>query len=257
MKESLSKKYIRTALTLLFVVALIIACTFLYRYYDENFQDNSPNLSDKDPGDRQYLPPPLDETKPATVLPDITKSNVIRVIKSMEKAPAYYQEGTVEVISGRASLVKQYKTWAKNGVYKCEISAEDSFLNVILTTENIYYWKANSREVYAGATGSFEVEDVQGIPFVTELYDISEENIIEVSIESYLDAATIFIQVQDPDMGYTEKHWVGAQSGVLLKSEIYEEENLIYRFETVAFIYDVPDDSKFILPDKTTPLTAQ
>lgn len=257
MRENVSKKYIKTALMLLLTVAIIIASTFLYRYFDENFNDGSPNLSDKDPGDRQHLPPPLDESKPATVLPDLTKSNVIRVIKSMEKASAYYQEGKVEVISGRASLVKKYKTWAKNGIYRCEIMGEGSLLNVILTTKNTYYWKANSKEVYAGATGSFEVEDIQGIPFVTELYDISEENISDVSTESYLDSAIIFIQVDDPEMGYTEKHWIGAQSGVLLKTEIYEGETLIYRFETVSFTYDTPDDSVFLLPDRTTPVTAE
>lgn len=257
MRDNSSKKYLKTVLMLLFAVAFIFACVFLYHYYVQNFIDTTPKTSDKGPGDRQYLPTPLDETKSASVLPDITKSNVINVVKSMEKASAYYQEGTVSVISGRESLTKQYKTWAKNGIFKCEISGDSGVLNVILTPKSTYYWKDNSEKYYTGATGTFEVEDIQGIPFVTELYDISEGNIINASLESYLNSAAIYLEVKDPDMGYTEKYWIGAQSGILLKSEIYDGKSEIYSFETVSLTYDVQDDSTFLLPDHTSPDTAQ
>lgn len=256
MEEKFPKRYIKNTVALILTVVFILVCGFIYSYYIRGLTDTPPSVTDKVPGDGENLPPPIDEGGAVAIAPDITNENVIRVVKSMEKASAYYQEGAVEVISGSSSIVTKYKTWAKNGVYKCELTTENNTVNVVMTPKNSYYWASNSDKYYTAQTAEFKIEDVQGIPFVTELYDIPEDNVLSASVENHLNTAAIYTEVKDTSTGYNEKYWIGAQNGVLLKSETYKNGSLIYRFQTDKFTYDVPDDSVFLLPDMTNPLTA-
>ena len=59
-----------------------------------------------------------------------------------------------------------------------------------------------------------------------------------------------FYFLEDPD-GYTQRYWVGVETGLLVASERLLEGETIYRMASLTVDLSVPSADRFILPDGT------
>ena len=77
------------------------------------------------------------------------------------------------------------------------------------------------------------------------------EDIAAADYRSVSDVNCIYVEtVEDPD-GYTQRYWVGVETGLLVASERLLEGETIYRTASLTVDLSVPSADRFILPDGT------
>lgn len=123
--------------------------------------------------------------------------------------------------------------------------------HTITDGETTYIWYNSESTVYSGPAGEITPDDEQAIPTYETILELPVEDIAAADYRSVSDVNCIYVEtVEDPD-GYTQRYWVGVETGLLVASERLLEGETIYRMASLTVDLSVPSADRFILPDGT------
>ena len=182
----------------------------------------------------------------------VTPETVQTAIATLERPEQYSRVIRVEQFwSGGSGSFETTVTVSGRWTRTDRTLSDGQVRHTITDGETTYIWYNSESTVYSGPAGEITPDDEQAIPTYETILELPVEDIAAADYRSVSDVNCIYVEtVEDPD-GYTQRYWVGVETGLLVASERLLEGETIYRMASLTVDLSVPSADRFILPDGT------
>ncbi len=205
-------------------------------------------------GDIAGIYNPVISERPSVVVA-VTPDNVKVLVKELQRPESYGADYLIYLFweGGQTSLKRS--VWVLKDMVRVSKfnAAGDIEENVVTYNEKTYIWAASANTYYTGKEGSISADDNAQIPTYENILDVPEEQIVYAGYEDYNSEACIRVTVSLPDSETEIHYWVSLDSGLLIRSEKYNDGSLTYSASLSDLSYAIPDAAIFRLPDGRTP----
>ena len=182
----------------------------------------------------------------------VTPETVQTAIATLARPEQYSRAIRVEQVwSGGSGSFETTVTVSGRWTRTDQTLSDGQVRHTITDGETTYIWYNSESTVYSGPAGEITPDDEQAIPTYETILELPVEDIAAADYRSVSDVNCIYVEtVEDPD-GYTQRYWVGVETGLLVASERLLEGETIYRMASLTVDLSVPSADRFILPDGT------
>ena len=182
----------------------------------------------------------------------VTPETVQTAIATLSRPEQYSRAIRVEQVwSGGSGSFETTVTVSGRWTRTDRTLSDGQVRHTITDGETTYIWYNSESTVYSGPAGEITPDDEQAIPTYETILELPVEDIAAADYRSVSDVNCIYVEtVEDPD-GYTQRYWVGVETGLLVASERLLEGETIYRMASLTVDLSVPSADRFILPDGT------
>ena len=182
----------------------------------------------------------------------VTPETVQTAIATLARPEQYSRAIRVEQVwSGGSGSFETTVTVSGRWTRTDRTLSDGQVRHTITDGETTYIWYNSESTVYSGPAGEITPDDEQAIPTYETILELPVEDIAAADYRSVSDVNCIYVEtVEDPD-GYTQRYWVGVETGLLVASERLLEGETIYRMASLTVDLSVPSADRFILPDGT------
>ena len=161
---------------------------------------------------------------------EINRENVLNVISTLERADNNYRRVLLRRLSGGSQYaLTEYQVWESAGRYRVSESRRGVPVKNFLVLESEFWiWYDDSGAVFhrEGTTFS-EADPFLGLLTYEDVFDIPDEDIISVGISDlFLDC--IHVVYRGGSFGYVTHLYVSQSTGLLIASETYDGDTLIF-----------------------------
>lgn len=182
----------------------------------------------------------------------VTPETVQTAIATLARPEQYSRAIRVEQVwSGGSGSFETTVTVSGRWTRTDRTLSDGQVRHTITDGETTYIWYNSESTVYSGPAGEITPDDEQAIPTYETILELPVEDIAAADYRSVSDVNCIYVETaEDPD-GYTQRYWVGVETGLLVASERLLEGETIYRMASLTVDLSVPSADRFILPDGT------
>ena len=182
----------------------------------------------------------------------VTPETVQTAIATLARPEQYSRAIRVEQVwSGGSGSFETTVTVSGRWTRTDRTLSDGQVRHTITDGETTYIWYNSESTVYSGPAGEITPDDAQAIPTYETILELPVEDIAAADYRSVSDVNCIYVETaEDPD-GYTQRYWVGVETGLLVASERLLEGETIYRMASLTVDLSVPSADRFILPDGT------
>ena len=182
----------------------------------------------------------------------VTSETVQTAIETLHRPAQYSRTIRVEQVwNGGSGSLDTTVTVSGRWTRTDRTLADGQTRHTITDGEITYIWYDSESAVYSGPAGEITPDDEQAIPTYETILELPVEDIAAADYRSVSDVNCIYVETaEDPD-GYTQRYWVGVETGLLVASERLLEGETIYRMASLTVDLSVPSADRFILPDGT------
>jgi hypothetical protein len=185
-----------------------------------------------------------DESRVVSVTPETVQAVVAR----LSRAVSYNRTVTVESFYSGGSRVRSIGVWVSGERTRLVVSSEQSVKNVLITGDKAQIWYSDSNAVYVGQANSSAADEYQSILTYEELLLLDSADISEAGYEEYGGEDCIYVRYTRGAFGYDCRCWISVSTGLLMGSEVYDGDSLIYRMSSSKPDISTPDESVFAAP---------
>ncbi|MDR0447009.1 MAG: hypothetical protein LBH17_08345 [Oscillospiraceae bacterium] len=237
-----------TAFTLVFIVVVICAIAALSRTGGSSIEIELPEPRDAATGGD------AGEERHGLRLVEVTADNVREVIASLERPSAYSRDIMVESFWDGGNSVHNFSVSAMAGATALRTSSGGAEKNIIVTSSRVYVWYTGDEAAFSPEAGGGSADEYQMIPTYEDVLALPRSAIIDAGYTN--GGGEIYVQYTSGTLGYVTLCRVSARLGLLISSEIYDGETLIYRMTAGDCRVGEPDPRLFRLPDGENALDA-
>lgn len=178
---------------------------------------------------------------------DVTPETVQAVVAELRRANSYSRRVTIEDYWEGGGAESELIVWVHNGSVRIRGEAEGR--NVLLLSDGrLYIWYDDSGEVYSGLYSEGDGDAwLRNISYET-LLDLPAERITDAGYEKLRGESCIFAEYSTPNFGYRCVAHVSASTGLLMGTEVWDGDELIYRMSSDAPDLSTPDEGWFEPP---------
>ena len=247
------------------IIALVLVAALLYSFglnlfsRQPSFEMADPNKSDGQPSASSGM------NEGAGVPIEVTTQTVQSVIASLSRYESYYRTLRVTYAwGGRDTAELNVQVWENGGWTHTQTELSSGLTECSITGNGkIWLWyddpEADLPEsVYMG-TGNGEISDrVQYIPSYEEVLELDVARITQADYLDYAGHPCIYVEAENPALGYLYRYWVSITNGLLIAAETEKGGVVVYRMESGEVIspMDARNDT-FVLPDGTVLYVAE
>jgi len=241
------------------IIALIVVLALLYSF-GLNLFSTPPQLDMADPNEAESQgPSSADPGDNAGILVVVRPDTVQSVIASLSRYESYSrtmevtyywgdeQSGTISAQVWEADGWTRTETILMSGATECSIVGEGT----------VWLWYDDGTEntapkVYQGSADEPMSDRLQYLPTYEDVLALNVESITDASYLEYNGQPCIYVEAEQPDLGYLYRYWISAISGLLMASETEKSGVLVYRMESNEVIAPLSEGEwVFTLPDGT------
>ena len=248
------KSGMKTALIVLLSVLLLTGVIiFFYLYFGSNADDNRIQLPAT-----QTQPDPEEPGKGEGVdFATVGVDNVRDVLAQTPQTASYYQTLTLATIWSEGKSERQIEIFHSEGLTSLRIHSEKTVQYYLTDGQTLYLWYEGDETAFRTQL-SEELADslILGIPnyrVILERAHILQAEYVPVDD---IAGARIFVTCGG-NAGFTHRYWVDLNSGLLLRMDIMQDEQLTAQLTQQSLTLASPGDelfqSAFLLPDGSVP----
>lgn len=244
------------------IIALILAAAVFYSFA-VNIVQEAPQvgLADVNPDpDAQETP---SGALNGVVQVEVTPETVQKVVETLDRYTSYSRTVSVEYLSGGdvtgtvSAVVAVDGGWTsaavtgQNGMVEHTIVGDGS--RWLWFDDDVRYVQAPAEESSADLA--------QRLPTYEDVLAVDQSSITAADYVVREGLTCIYVEVEEPELGYFERFWVSVESGLLVAAETVKGDEVVYRmssFEVVSPLSGGEDGSGltevrevFTLPDGT------
>ena len=171
----------------------------------------------------------------------VTPETVQTAIATLARPEQYSRAIRVEQVwSGGSGSFETTVTVSGRWTRTDRTLSDGQVRHTITDGETTYIWYNSESTVYSGPAGEITPDDEQAIPTYETILELPVEDIAAADYRSVSDVNCIYVEtVEDPD-GYTQRYWVGVETGLLVASERLLEGETIYRMASLTVDLRLP-----------------
>ena len=241
----------RTVFAVLIATVIVVAVfsSFAMNLFgQEDYQIRLPDLSNGAQNDQ----PGGDNASGGEVIRvDVTPETVQGVIATLARSESYHREIRIELWAGEAvASVTAAEVWADGGWIRTTVTSPGGRVQHNLVGEDTRWLWYDGDDTALSFPADDAVSDlVQRIPTYEDVLKLSKKEISATGYEKYLDTVCIFVEVEQKELGSSERYWISVSNGLLVAAERVKGEQLLYRMTALSTESPAPLDSSFALPD--------
>ena len=163
-------------------------------------------------------------------------SRVIRVEQFWNGGSGSFE--TTVTVSGR---------WTRTD----RVLADSQTRHTITDGETTYIWYGAEEDVFIAPAGNISPDDEQAIPTYEDILELPAEIITAADYRAASGVNCIYVETAEDGSGYSQRYWVGVETGLLVASERLLDGETIYRMASLTADLSVPPADRFLLPDGT------
>lgn len=241
----------RTVFAVLIATVIVVAVfsSFAMNLFgQEDYQIRLPDLSD---GAQNDQPGGDDASGGEVIRVDVTPETVQGVIATLARSESYHREIRIELWADEAvASVTAAEVWADGGWFRTTVTSPGGRVQHNLVGEGTrWLWYDGDDTALSFPADDAGSDLVQRIPTYEDVLKLSKKEIIATGYEKYLDTVCIFVEVEQKELGSSERYWISVSNGLLVAAERVKGEQLLYRMTALSTESPAPLDSSFALPD--------
>ena len=185
---------------------------------------------------------------------EVTPDTVQAVLKTLVRADSFSRTYTIKSYWTGGESDSTLKMWQKAKNIRLNISQNNTVKNILVRGTELYIW-------YDGVSGVFtselsddkvnsEVDKFSRLVTYEDIYDSAAENITKAAYETepVTGQACIFAEYKSEDGNYVNQIYVSIDSGLLVSTNIHENNVLVYSMESSSPELSTPADDIFTPP---------
>lgn len=179
---------------------------------------------------------------------NISPGTVQAAISTLSRADNYSRVLNITNYWSGGNSQQQINVWVQGDSSRFTISGQGISKNVLINGTDLWIWYSDSKDIYHGSAHSGDADEYQALISYEHLLELDKSLITDAGYEIYHDETCIYAKYTDGSYGYATKFWVSVNTGLLMGSETYDGEMLIYSLFSSAPDISTPDESIFKLP---------
>jgi len=234
----------RTVLVVL--IALVIAVAVFASFGLPLFANPTPKIELPTPVPTQQ---PSAGPRPGEERVEIDPSTVQSVIAALDRLESYSRTVTTTL----DGAVTTAQVWVDEGWTRTDLTGPNGLRSHTIVGEGkVWRWYDGDEKAlsWSGDAASADVEG-QHIPTYEDVLALDRAAITAAGYEEKNGLACVYVEVDWPELGQSERYWVSADSGLLAASEILAGEETVYTMTATVPEIPVRSDASFVLPDGT------
>jgi len=194
----------------------------------------------------------------------VTRETVQAVVSSLTRQDKYSRHVVIESFWEGGSSADNIDVAVRDGLAALRVfSSVGNEKRIIVTPDKLYIWYRGDRYPYIGeldsaGDGYRTADEYQMLSTYEDILRLDRNYIIEADYTVFDDEFCIYVVYLSPNFGYTVKHYISVDLGLVIAAEEYDDSGmLIYRMTAGECITGEADPSMFILPDGTSLLPGE
>ncbi len=205
-------------------------------------------------------PTPTDDLSPSgapgpggDVTVEVTADTVQSVVETLSRPDSYYRELTLETFWGEeSSATTQAQVWVDGGYTRVDASLSDGTIEHSLVGDGTRYrWYNSEHEYFSAPEREGDADLMQHIPTYEDILALDKTSITSTGYERKGGLDCVYVEAEQPDLGYLERYWVSVEQGLLVAAETVKGEQTVLRMSAYSVEIPVRSTARFALPDGT------
>lgn len=142
--------------------------------------------------------------------------------------------------------------WQNVGNIRLSISQDNTVKNILIRGSDLYVWYDGTYGVWKSKLSesniSKEVDAFSSLITYEEIMDIPQENIIDAGYGEHSGQPCIYVKYKSGVLNYVNHLYVSVDTGLLVSTEKFDGDKLIYSMESVSPELSTPSDDFFDIP---------
>jgi len=183
---------------------------------------------------------------------EVTPETVRAVLGTLTRAESFSRSYAIKTLWTGGESQSDLSYWQKGDNIRLSITSGSSVRNILVRGEDLYVW-------YDGYSGFFksklsesdvskEVDMFSGLLTYEELMDVPQEDILDAGYADQSGQPCIYAIYKSGELGYVSHIYISIDTGLLLSTEKYDGDTLIYSMSSVSTDLSTPSDSIFEVP---------
>ena len=243
MKKSMKKTELKPGYISLIIVLILAAVIALILLTDANRGRREANIVLPEIGENADAAAVVElprEAVSAGKAVEINPSNVLSVIRAMDRPAQYYLEMETRIWSGEDSITTLVRHCVRGDttVTRRFREGERAARYLLRTGETIRIWYEGGQDVYTGTLADYSGDDAAGIPTYEDVLT-SVDRILSAKYVLDEGKACIFVSTEDEALGYLKAYYIDVDTGLLVKSLTQKNSALVYEMKVTEYSEDI------------------
>lgn len=179
----------------------------------------------------------------------LTEENVQAVLAELNRAESYSCTVTVDDYWSDGSSTSQLQVWVNAGRTRIRLASGGGTKNILLDNGMLYIWYDSVSGVYSEPYEDSSDRWMRCITYEDVLL-LPVEDILSAGYTQHAGENCISVEYTDVGVfGYTHRIYVSVNTGLLMGSETYDGDTLIYRMYSTIPDLNTPEENLFSPPD--------
>lgn len=179
----------------------------------------------------------------------IDTATVQTAIASLHRSEEYQRTLMVQRFWDGGSATQEIDVWVHGDAQRIQIRDGDgSEETILLLRGEKWLWFDDPTSAWHGPVRDGDSDAYQTLPHYEDVLYLDAENILDAGYTSYLDENCFYIRYIGGTLGYDHRCYISDESGLLLGTEIYDQDTLIYQMRSTQPVYAPPDPAVFAPP---------
>ena len=178
----------------------------------------------------------------------VTTDTVQAVIGTLTRADSYARTLTFESFWDGGSSKRSIDVWLRGDNARFTVKQGESTKNVLLLGTELWIWYADRAEVYHGLASERAADEYQALLSYEDILAVNKRDIFQAGYMEYNGENCIYARYTQGELGYESCFWVSESTGLLMGSETYDGDTLVYRMSSTPADISTPDDEVFVHP---------
>ncbi|MCM1149711.1 MAG: hypothetical protein NC319_06465 [Butyricicoccus sp.] len=178
----------------------------------------------------------------------VTPETVQAAVGMLARAGSYSRKINVETFWNGGSAVHLINVSVNGERARLTVSDSWGVKNVLISGGELWIWYADSNGVYHGPADSSAADEYQSLLTYEDILQLDPASITDAGYVDYNGENCIFAECAGGELGYVSRFWISVDTGLLMGSETYDGEQLVYRMGSSLPDVSTPDESIFNPP---------
>lgn len=181
---------------------------------------------------------------------EVTPATVQEVIATLTRADSYTRTVTFERFSGSSQRSYTITTWVRGPSTRISIAEENFTREILVANDELWIWYSDSPSYYHGSAeeGHSEADEYQKMLSYEDVLALDPINITDAGYVDYGGEACIYVKYISGEMRYASTAYISISTGLLMGSEAYDGNSLIFRMVSDEPDISTPADEAFTPP---------
>lgn len=243
----MSFKIIRN--TVLLAIVVIATSMFVYNFLGLDADDIVVSIPKTSESSEQSLGDELGLGK--YTVADINTETVTAIIKTLSKPESYSRSLTITTFWENGSNVQSLDCFVTGGDAHVITSGDDSTRHDLILDNVLYIWYESFDGLFEGnlmGGDPYAIDELMHLQSYETLLALDPSSILDAGYTTAFDEGCVYAEYISGEFGYRSRIYVSVATGLLMGTERYDGDTMIYHMESSAVNLASPADMYFALP---------